>query len=101
MNVKNALIGLMVAATVIGSAPGLAAQQGEPPEKEGDRLRDAATVLGEIFGMPDSIPQDLLDKAECVIVFPSVKKVALGSVTLLLAGLGSLCLVNHVLLLGR
>ena len=30
--------------------------------------------------MPDSIPQDLLDKAECVIVFPSVKKVALGEV---------------------
>ena len=78
MNVKNALIGWMVAATVFGSARAVYAQQGEPPEKEGDRLRDAATVLGEIFGMPDSIPQDLLDKAECVIVFPSVKKVALG-----------------------
>jgi lipid-binding SYLF domain-containing protein len=47
-------------------------------EKESDRLLNAATVLKEIFGMPDAIPQDLLDKAECVIVFPSVKKVALG-----------------------
>jgi lipid-binding SYLF domain-containing protein len=47
-------------------------------EKETDRLQNAATVLKEIFGMPDSIPQDLLDKAECAIVFPSVKKVAVG-----------------------
>ena len=47
-------------------------------ETEGDRLRNCATVLKEIFGMPDSIPKDLLDRAECVIVFPSVKKVAVG-----------------------
>ena len=47
-------------------------------EKESDRLENSATALKEIFGMPDSIPQELLDKAECVIVFPSVKKVALG-----------------------
>jgi lipid-binding SYLF domain-containing protein len=47
-------------------------------EKETDRLQNAATVLKEIFGMPDALPQDLLDKAECAIVFPSVKKVAIG-----------------------
>lgn len=47
-------------------------------ETEGDRLRNCATVLKEIFGMPDSIPKDLLDRAECVIVFPSVKKIAVG-----------------------
>ena len=47
-------------------------------EKESTRLQESATVLGEIFGMPDSLPQDLLDKAECVIVFPSVKKLAFG-----------------------
>ncbi len=47
-------------------------------EKEGERLRNCATVLKEIFGMPDSIPKDLLDRAECVIVFPSVKKLAVG-----------------------
>jgi SH3 domain-containing YSC84-like protein 1 len=46
--------------------------------KESDRLRNSAVVLREIFGMPDGIPKDLLDKAECVIVFPSVKKVAIG-----------------------
>ncbi len=47
-------------------------------ETEAERLRNAAIVLREIFGMPDSIPEELLDKAECVIVFPSVKKVAVG-----------------------
>src|SRR4029078_13545123 len=46
--------------------------------KEEDRLREVATVLQEIINIPDDIPQDLLDKAECVIVYPSVKKVALG-----------------------
>ncbi len=47
-------------------------------QTEAERLRNSATVLKEIFGMPDSIPKELLDKAECVIVFPSVKKVAVG-----------------------
>lgn len=57
---------------VIAVAVPLAAQ------KESDRLRNAATVLKEIFGMPDSIPKELLDRAECVIIFPSVKKFAMG-----------------------
>jgi SH3 domain-containing YSC84-like protein 1 len=47
-------------------------------QKEVDRLRSSALVLREIFGMPDSIPEELLDRAECVIVFPSVKKFAMG-----------------------
>ncbi|HEX6945452.1 MAG TPA: lipid-binding SYLF domain-containing protein [Casimicrobiaceae bacterium] len=47
-------------------------------QTEDNRLRESATVLKEIFGMPDGIPKDLLDRAECVIVFPSVKKVAVG-----------------------
>ena len=47
-------------------------------DTEAERLRNASIVLEEIFGMPDSIPKELLDKAECVIVFPSVKKVAVG-----------------------
>ena len=46
--------------------------------KHEDRLRECATVLKEIINIPDDIPKDLLDKAECVIVFPSVKKVAVG-----------------------
>ena len=42
------------------------------------RLKKAADVLGEIFNIPDNIPQDLIDKAKCVIVLPSVKKFAIG-----------------------
>ena len=47
-------------------------------QKEADRLRNSAMVMKEILGMPDSIPKDLLDRAECVVVFPSVKKIAVG-----------------------
>lgn len=45
-------------------------------EKEVDRIQNAATVLKEILDIPDNIPQDLLDKARCVMVFPSVVKAA-------------------------
>jgi len=47
-------------------------------EREEDRVKDAGTVLKEILNIPDDIPQDLLDKAECVIILPSVKKGAFG-----------------------
>jgi len=47
-------------------------------EKEQERLKECSTVIGEILNIPDGIPQDLLDKAECVVIFPSVKKVAIG-----------------------
>jgi len=54
------------------SAP-LPAQQ-----KEQARLKDSATVLLETLGMPDGIPKELMNKAECVVIFPSVKKFAIG-----------------------
>jgi lipid-binding SYLF domain-containing protein len=44
--------------------------------KDDGRLRNSGTVLKEILDVPDSIPQDLLDKADCVVVFPSVLKAA-------------------------
>ncbi len=47
-------------------------------DKEEDRLQAAGEVMQEILGIPEGIPQELLDKAECVIVLPSVKKLALG-----------------------
>src|SRR5579875_2949242 len=40
------------------------------------RLQASGEVLKEILDMPDSIPKSLLDKADCVIVLPSVKKAA-------------------------
>ena len=47
-------------------------------EREADRVKDAGVVLKEILNIPDDIPQDLLDKAECLIILPSVKKGAFG-----------------------
>jgi SH3 domain-containing YSC84-like protein 1 len=44
--------------------------------KDDDRLRNCGTVLKEILDVPDDVPQDLLDKADCVVVFPSVLKAA-------------------------
>ena len=45
---------------------------------ENNRIENAGKVMVEILNVPDDIPQDLLDKAECVIVLPSVMKFAIG-----------------------
>ena len=47
-------------------------------KKENARVASAGRVMSEILGMPDNIPADLLQKAECVIVLPSVLKFAVG-----------------------
>src|SRR5215472_13798534 len=54
----------------------VAASWTDDEEKDQDRLKNAGTVLTEILNIPDDIPQDLLDKADCVVVFPSVLKAA-------------------------
>src|SRR5271169_7076492 len=56
----------------IVAAPAFAAKEEE------DRVRDSGEVLKEILNIPDDIPQDLIDKAECLIILPSVKKGAFG-----------------------
>jgi lipid-binding SYLF domain-containing protein len=43
---------------------------------EQDRLQNAGKVMQEILDVPDDIPQDLIDKARCVVVMPSVLKAA-------------------------
>src|SRR5499425_2374239 len=45
---------------------------------EAERVKEAGETLKEIINIPDNIPKDLFDKAECVIVLPSVKKGAFG-----------------------
>src|SRR3974377_718667 len=47
-------------------------------EKETERVDNAGEVMQEILKAPDSVPQDVLDKADCVVVLPSVKKFAIG-----------------------
>ena len=47
-------------------------------KKEEERVENAGTVMKEILNAPDSIPQSVLDKADCVVVLPSVVKFAIG-----------------------
>src|SRR6516225_9011098 len=44
--------------------------------KEDKRLENCGTVVKEIMDIPDNIPQELIDKAECIIIYPSVLKAA-------------------------
>ena len=46
--------------------------------KEQKRLEECGAVMQEVLNVPENIPHELLEKAECVIVFPSVKKLAFG-----------------------
>jgi lipid-binding SYLF domain-containing protein len=45
---------------------------------ENNRIKNSGTVITEILNIPDDIPADIMDKAECVIVLPSVLKFAIG-----------------------
>jgi SH3 domain-containing YSC84-like protein 1 len=47
-------------------------------DDERERLDDSAEALKAILNIPDGLPKELLNKAECVAVMPSVKKFALG-----------------------
>jgi SH3 domain-containing YSC84-like protein 1 len=45
-------------------------------DKEADRVKSAGDVISEIMNVPDDIPQSVIDKADCVVVLPSVVKAA-------------------------
>src|SRR5246500_3477876 len=75
---KNKRFAMLIAgglALMLLSWPAISSAK-DKDEKEVDRIKNAASVLKEILDIPDDIPQDLLDKARCVIVFPSVVKAA-------------------------
>ncbi len=69
---KRLIASFLAALVIVSSA--MAAND----EREVERVKDAGDVLKEILNIPDDIPQDLLDKAECIIILPSVKKGAFG-----------------------
>src|SRR6266436_2938929 len=52
--------------------------QARDQSRESKRLEACGRVLKEILDIPDGIPKGLLNKAECVIVIPSVLKFAIG-----------------------
>ncbi|MFQ5778587.1 MAG: lipid-binding SYLF domain-containing protein, partial [Terriglobia bacterium] len=56
----------------------VAASWAQAKSKEEKRLENSGRILQEVLGIPEGVPQELLDKAECVGVIPSVKKFALG-----------------------
>lgn len=56
----------------------LLASPAQAQKKEQERLKHAGEVLMEILNIPDNLPKPVLDRAECVIVLPSVKKGAIG-----------------------
>ena len=65
-----AIVGLF---TLIMAAPAPLADSTEQ-----ERLENSAQVLEEILNIPEALPKELLNKAECVAVMPSVKKLAFG-----------------------
>jgi lipid-binding SYLF domain-containing protein len=67
------MVRYVVACCVVLSVAALGAQN-----KEQSRLETCGVVMEEILGVEENIPQDLLDKAECVIVIPSMVTVAVG-----------------------
>ena len=72
MKLKNVLASITIALLMLAFSTPAADKE----EKDEDRVKDAGRVLTEILNVPDDIPQDLLDKAACVVVFPSVLKAA-------------------------
>ena len=65
----------VLAVCVVGSLVTLGAQNA--PNKEQSRLENCGVVMEEVLNVPENIPQELLAKAECVIVIPSMIKVAM------------------------
>jgi SH3 domain-containing YSC84-like protein 1 len=66
----------MVTAACLTLAAG--AMYAEKLNKEQKRLEECGVVMQEVLNVPDNIPHELLEKSECVIVIPSVRKLALG-----------------------
>ena len=65
---------VFLAASLAFSTLSVAKPASEKDERE--RLENSGKVMQEILNVPDDIPQDLLDKARCVVVLPSVLKAA-------------------------
>ena len=72
---KN-LIACLLGVILILQPTGPSVARAANKDKDEDRLKDCGAVLKEILDIPDDIPQGLLDKADCVVVYPSVLKAA-------------------------
>jgi lipid-binding SYLF domain-containing protein len=70
------LFRVLLAIMLISTAVSATDKNDKEKGKQEERLQNSGTVMGEILNIPDNIPQDLLDKAKCVVVIPSVLKAA-------------------------
>jgi lipid-binding SYLF domain-containing protein len=66
----------MAITSLFAFSPYAVAKNADATKPEQDRLENAGRVMQEIVHIPDDIPQDLMDKARCVVVMPSVLKAA-------------------------
>src|SRR5262244_1202818 len=71
-NLIAPLLGIILIVQLTGPGVTRAASK----DKDEDRLNECGTVLKEILDIPENIPPGLLDKADCVVVYPSVLKAA-------------------------
>src|SRR5580700_3894370 len=67
---------ILLTAGVLAFGSLLFAKDPSRAKDEQDRLQNSGKVMQEILSVPDDIPQDLIDKARCVVVMPSVLKAA-------------------------
>src|SRR5229473_1698820 len=73
---RNTKCWIVLVVGLLTSGPFLSAKNPSEAKAEQDRLQNAGMVMQEILKVPDDIPQDLIDKARCVVVMPSVLKAA-------------------------
>jgi len=67
---------ILLLVSMLAFGPLLFAKNPNEAKTEQDRLQNSGKVMPEILNVPDDIPQDLIDKARCVVVMPSVLKAA-------------------------
>lgn len=66
---------IVMSAILAFSSVGFAQDQNRAKSEE-NRIKNSSAVMEEILNAPDSLPRDLLDKARCVVVMPSVLRAA-------------------------
>ena len=71
---KNLIASLL--GMIVTLQPTCAVARAASSNKDDARLQDCGAVTREILEVPDGIPQNLLDRADCVVVYPSVLKAA-------------------------
>ena len=75
---KNRILSVLLITVLVGLPAFVTpvSSRADDTTTDQDRIKTAGTVLKEIMNIPDNIPQSLIDKADCVIVYPSVLKAA-------------------------